>query len=108
MGDEIKIIKNRFLFVFEPHEWFYLGGAVGVMAETFDDAVSAMLNSTVLSSKGNKYKAYHREQFFISKNSIAGDIKHKWVMIHRLITNGSGPAMILFDNWNYKHSCCNK
>lgn len=108
MGDEIKIIKNRFLFVFEPYEWFYYGGAIGVIAETFDSAVSEILASTVLASKGNRYKAYSREQFFISKNSITGDIKHKWFVSHKLITIRTGPVMILFDNWNYKRPCCNK
>ena len=111
MADEVKIIKNRFLFIFEPYEWFYYGGAIGVIAETFDSAVDVILEGAVLRSKGggyNSYKTYSREQFFASKNSASVDIKfkHKWVVTHKLITIRSGPAMILFDNWNYKRAGC--
>ena len=111
MNNEIKIIKNRFLFIFEPYEWFYPGGAIGVIAETFDGAVDTILAGAVLRSKSggyNSYKAYSRKQFFTSKNnaSVNTEFKHKWVTTHKLITVRSGPAMILFDNWNYKRAGC--
>lgn len=110
MADEVKIIKNRFLFIFEPYEWFYYGGAIGVIAETFDNAVDTILEGALLRSKNgyNSYRAYSREQFFTSRNSASVNtkFKHKWVVTHKLITIKSGPAMILFDNWNYKRAGC--
>ena len=109
MNNEIKIIKNRFLFIFEPYEWFYPGGAIGVIAETFDGAVDTILAGAVLRSKSggyNSYKAYSRKQFFTSKNnaSVNTEFKHKWVVTHKLMDMKSGPAMILFDNCNYKRA----
>jgi hypothetical protein len=110
MNNEVKIIKNRYLFIFKPYEWFYYGGAVGVIAETFDDAVNLMITSHVSQSKGNRYKAYNKEQFFAGENvvkfSVHCDVEYKWILAHRIIASGTGPAMIMFDNWNYKRAGC--
>jgi len=105
MITETNIIKNRHLFIFKPHGWLYYGGAIGVIAETFENAVDIIINTglnSAPSSKKHKYRATSRTQFFRSLNSVAGDANNKWVLAYELTINGTGPEMILFDNWNYK------
>jgi len=105
MDSETKIVKDRHLFIFKPHGWLYYGGAIGVIADTFDSAVELIINTgltSVPSSKRHKYRATSRTQFFRSLNSVNGDVDNKWVLTYELTINGTGPEMILFDNWNYK------
>lgn len=87
--------KKRFLFVFEPYEWCYCGGAIGVIAETYDEAVELIVKSS------SKYEKYERKFFSKSEECFKKDHYDQWLLTDTIEVNSSEQSRIVFNNWNY-------
>ena len=106
------------LFIFEPYEWAYCGGAIGVVAETYEDAVEFIIENDkqrCLKAKKRieeKYKntekrwrpivrrVYRREYFGKSPEKFKKDQWDQWLLTQTVKVAEEEESRIVFDNWN--------
>ena len=108
------------LFIFEPHEWAYCGGAIGVVANTFEEAVNFIVEDDrqrYLKEKKRieeKWKntdkrwrpiasrTYRKKHFAKSPSEFKEGIKwDQWLLTNTFNVPEETEAKVAFDNWNY-------
>jgi len=84
------------LFVFESYGCMYFGGAVGVVAENFEQAVDLAVKEFTNSNGACEHK------FQKNINGYEEDHYSQWLLSHELtiIEDGKPNPRILFDNWH--------
>ena len=85
------------LYIFEPYEWAYCGGAIGVIAETFKEAVKIVVESD--------NELYEYKYFRTSAKTFEKDGDNQWLLTNRIpLSKGLDKYVepqVLFNNWNY-------
>ena len=96
------------LFIFEPYKWNHCGGAIGVIARTFQEAVNAVIATDKFEvwrdmrlGSGLAMRSYRRHQFATDPSYFEKPRYHQWLLTHEVIVNGHDRIQVLFDNWNY-------
>lgn len=85
------------LFIFEPYEWVYCGGAIGAIAETFDKAVNLIIES----GREGGHERYKVKFFQPTAEFFKEDSWDQWLLTCELTIIDDGPSRVIFDNWNY-------
>lgn len=85
------------LYIFEPYEWAYCGGAIGVVARTFNEAVK-----TIIESDNNGIYKY--KYFRTNIETFEEDESNQWLLTHKMPLskdlNKYIEPQVLFNNWN--------
>ena len=95
------------LFVFLPYEWAYCGGAIGITAETFEDAVDFIVEKdrkrcAKIGRSGYKpIRNYKKEYFAKSSDSFKKDRSDQWLLTNVFDIPKEKETRIAFDDWNY-------
>lgn len=98
------------LYIFEPYEWSHCGGAIGVIAETFDKAVKMIIVDDKTQAKqeaqngklsADDYRTYRSKYFQRNLNVFKKSHYDQWLLTHKIQLTTSEQPRILFDNWNY-------
>ena len=98
------------LYIFEPYDWSYCGGAIGIIAETFNKAVKIIVEADKIRAKHNakssrlsvdSHRMYRAGYFQRDKKVFKEDTSDQWLLTHRIPTSPGNLPEILFDNWNY-------
>jgi hypothetical protein len=106
------------LFIFEPYEWPYCGGSIGVIARSFNQAVDVIIKmdkdqakrkleiqSGLASVKRSvdDYRTFSREHFSRTTKGFVEDHCDQWLLTSELtiIEDGRPNPRVLFNNWNY-------
>jgi hypothetical protein len=88
----------------------YCGGAIGVVAESFEAAVKIIVANDIIKAKQEAkqsgegapdYRRYYPKYFSKDGAGFKKDNDDQWLLTHELDLAGSPPPAILFDNWNY-------
>jgi hypothetical protein len=87
------------LFVFEPYEWDYCGGAIGAIAETFDEAVDLIVESK--RRRLDDFRGYEKYHFSRNKNGFTEDHYNQWLLTTELEVSDDSKPEVVFDNWNW-------
>ena len=101
------------LYIFEPHEWEwdYYGGAIGIIAETFDEAVKTIITDDKIRAKQevqkpslytksvlvNTYRRYWPKYFQRSPDTFKKDRSDQWLLTHEIQLTDDEQQRILFD-----------
>ena len=82
------------LFIFEPYNWVYYGGAIGVIAESYNEAINMLLADKDENFK-ERYFGKNKKDFKESRYDQC-----QWLLTHtiKVVNTKKG---ILFKNWNY-------
>lgn len=99
------------LYIFEPYGWAYCGGAIGIVAETFDKAIEMIVEADKIQAKSKKEiynnltiddcRSYKPEYFQRDKKVFKEDTSDQWLLTHKIPTSPGNLPEILFDNWNF-------
>ncbi len=95
------------LFIFEPYEWAYCGGVIGIISNTFENAVGFIAEEdrkrvAEAEAKGKKaYRNYKKEYFAKTPNNFKKDHCDQWLLTHTFELSEEEETRIAFDNWNY-------
>jgi len=89
--------NKLFLFIFEPYEWDYCGGAIGAIAGTYVDAVNLITN--IKSTDG--VKRFKSKMFSKDKRYFKKDHYDQWLLTNTIEIVGPEQSRIVFNNWNY-------
>ena len=106
------------LYIFEPHEWSYCGGAIGIIAETFDEAVKIVITDDKIQAKQtaqkcktsslytknlsvDDHRTYRSKYFQRNSDGFKKDHSDQWLLTHKIQVTDDEQPRILFDNWNY-------
>lgn len=81
------------LYIFEPYSWAYCGGAIGVVANTFDKAVKMIVES-------NDNGLYKYKHFRMNTETFKEDNSNQWLLTHKIPVSPGKLPEILFSNWN--------
>ena len=82
------------LYIFEPYEWAYCGGAIGIIARTFDESVE-----TVVKNGNNRYK---RKYFSTNTETFVNDGVNQWLLTYTIPLPGTYIIPeVMFNNWNF-------
>ena len=93
------------LYVFVPYEWDYCGGAIGVVASDFDEAVEIIKavkhRQPGTSEERFPYKNHlfikpEREYEYLAKE----DSWEQWILEYECKTDDDKGPRVVFDNWN--------
>lgn len=112
--DNAKKGSKMNLYIFEPYKWYCCGRAVGIIAETFDEAIKVIVETDKIRAarKAKKFglsvdthRQYRPEYFHIDTKVFVEDSSDQWLLTHtvplsKILGNRFKPG-ILFDNWNY-------
>lgn len=99
------------LYIFEPYEWDYCGGAIGVIADTFNGAIEAIIeyDRPRAERMAKEYdlpvdscRQYKPEYFQRSTETFEENSDNQWLLNHTIHL----PATyiiprVMFNNWNY-------
>ncbi len=107
------------LFIFEPYEWSYCGGAIGIVAKDIKQAVDIIIEEDIKDAE-RKFKeekvfdrtsdttvddcrTYRRKYFGRTTKNFKKDGWDQWLLSHELtiIEDGRPNPRILFNDWNY-------
>lgn len=108
------------LFIFEPHNWAYCGGAIGIISDTFENAIKLIvgedyeraLEETENDRLHPKYLSFkeclemnrrYKEEYFAKnpkkfKKGLGSDT---WILTHTFGMPEGEKERVVFDNWNY-------
>lgn len=99
------------LYVFEPYDWDYCGGAIGVVARTFDEAVETIVEAERIRSapeakewglQAGSCMRYKPEYFQRDKKVFERDESDQWLLTNEIYLSEKYIApKVLFDNWNF-------
>jgi len=96
------------LFVFEPHEWVCCGGAIGVIASSFEEAVNLIIEEDKKRCSNCEWfsvdRLYYKKYFAKTPTKFRKDSVDQWLLTSTTkISSKSNikSPVILFDNWNY-------
>jgi len=107
------------LFIFEPYEWSYCGGAIGVIAPDFESAVDQIMKEDIEQAeemaakdsishrqtkeqKIERFRNYKPEYFQRSPEKFKEDHYDQWLLTHEEeMSSQYDIPEVLFDNWNY-------
>ncbi len=107
------------LFIFEPYKWSYCGGAIGVLAKSFEDAVTRILvadkeRAKKLANKEawqrglmpmeefiNRRRTYKRDHFSKDKRTFKNNCSGQWLLTNTMGVNLEPISRIVFANWKY-------
>ena len=107
------------LFIFEPYSWAYCGGVIGIIDETYEDAVNLIVEKDrqrYLEAKKQieeKYKStdkrwrpiasrtYRKKHFAKSPDEFKKDHWDQWLLTQTLEVPEEKKARVAFNNWNY-------
>lgn len=99
------------LYIFEPYEWVYCGGAIGVIAETFDKAVEIIIVDDKTQAEqrvqkqdklsANDYRTYRSKYFQRNPDTFKKNHYDQWLLTNKIQLIDSEQPRTLFDNWNY-------
>jgi len=107
------------LFIFEPYSWSYCGGVIGVIANTFEEAVDLIVEEDeqrYLKEKKRieeKWKntekrwrpiasrTYRKKHFAKSPDKFKKDHYDQWLLTQTFDVPKEKKARVAFDNWNY-------
>ncbi len=83
------------VFIFEPCNWEYCGGALGVIANDFDEAVK------LLRKEGKERSNNHMGNFSESREDYPDENSGQWLLTNTFdISDSEKPRVFLF-NFNY-------
>lgn len=98
------------LFIFEPYEWGYCGGAIGVISDTFENAVKFILledqkQAGEQAKEGlydmSSYVNYKKKNFAKNTDTFKKDHWDQWLLTNTLDVPEETEERVVFDNWNY-------
>jgi len=98
------------LFIFEPYEWDYCGGAIGVISDTFENAVKCILledqkQAREQSKEGlynmSSYTNYKKKHFAKTSEGFIKDHWDQWLLTNTFDLPEETEERVVFDNWNY-------
>jgi hypothetical protein len=100
------------LFIFEPYRWEYCGGAIGIVASTFSEAVNHIVakakweawitNKCIPHSSANPIEPYYKHSYFGLTSSDFGDrLWDNWILTNVFGLKFECNPFVAFDNWNY-------
>jgi len=95
------------LFMFVPYEWPYCGGAIGILSDTFENAVNFIVKKDrerCVKAKALGHvamRSYKREYFAKSADNFKKDHWNQWLLISIFNVPKEKKTKIAFDNWNY-------
>jgi hypothetical protein len=95
---EAKEMKTTIkLFIFEPYDWAYCGGAVGIVAENFEQAVELAIEEFT------DDEGVCDDKFQKTTEGFEKDHWSQWLLSDELTIIEDGPPnpRVLFCNWNY-------
>ena len=85
------------LYVFEPCEWEYCGGAILVIAKTFEQAIKLAAKSEVM--EGSEFFGLFskNEQELKERNGSC----NQWLLTHKFQISDTGEPRVLVNNYNF-------
>lgn len=86
------------LFIFEPYEWAYCGGAIGVIANGFKEAVDIIIKED--EKREEEDRIYSKKHFARTPNKFKNDHYDQWLLTH-VLNVSEETSRVVFDNWNY-------
>ena len=101
------------LYIFEPYEWAYCGGAIGVLADSYTKAVDLIVEKDKKHAKDrfeteswhkltiNDLRSYRHEYFSRTEDKFKKDHYDQWLLTVELPVASNGSPRVLFNNWNY-------
>ena len=103
------------LFVFTPYQWAYCGGALGVVAKDYDEAVSTLrayrerdpLYGVKCASghiSKDRFNYPYDKALFIrpeEKDQAKHDTSGQWILEYEVEVNDPNGTRIVLDNWNF-------
>jgi hypothetical protein len=87
------------LFIFEPYEWEYCGGALGVIAESYEQAIQLLLNIKD-SNDDHEFKS----EFFAKNKTDAEKFNEtidKWLLTQEVELKCDLKPEVILNNWNW-------
>ena len=86
------------LFIFEPYSWAYCGGAVGIVAENFEQAVELAIEEYTDPEDGTCDDKFQR-----TTEGFQEDSWSQWLLSDELtiVEEGKPNPRVLFCNWNF-------
>jgi hypothetical protein len=105
------------LFVFEPYNWSYCGGVIGIIAETFEDAVAFIVEKDrqryleekkwIKEKWKNTEKRWrpvasrtYRKKYFAKNSTKFKGNWDQWLLTNIIDVPNETGTRIAFDNWN--------
>lgn len=82
------------LFVFEPYEWAYCGGAIVVIAKDYEEAINLIISF-------NPSDELLYEYFSKNRNNFKKGHYDQWILTNTIDMSDSFDSKIIVYNWNY-------
>lgn len=108
------------LFIFEPYEWAYCGGALAIIAESYEKAVEMVIEQDKINAaeyaehnewqRGDtsvevfidRFRTYRTHYF--GKDTVAFDATKndwdQWLLTNSFEVNSEEKPRVVLDNWN--------
>ena len=95
----MKNVKKTNMFIFEPYNWSYCGGAIIVVADTFEKAV-------ILAKESCENGDYEDDEeyegiFSQEKDDFEKDSWDQWLLTEKFVVIDHREARVVVNNWNY-------
>jgi hypothetical protein len=90
-------MKKTNMFIFEPCSWSHCGGAIAVIANTFDQAVHLAREACTDADDEEQYDGV----FSRDRKDMKKDCCDQWLLTGEFrILNDKNPRVVV-NNWNY-------
>ena len=101
------------LYIFEPYDWDYCGGAIGILANSFEEAIDLIVEEDKENAKRrievghfdnitiDGLRTHRRSHFAETEDKFGGNGYNQWLLTSELVVVDNGLPRILFNNWNY-------
>jgi len=99
------------LYIFEPYEWEYCGGAIGIIARTFDEAAETIVEydrpqaeqmAKELGFSVDSCRQYKSEYFRTNIETFVKDGDNQWLLSHTIpLPDTYIIPRVMFNNWNF-------
>jgi hypothetical protein len=91
------------LFIFEPYNWDYCGGAIGVISDSFENAVDLIIetNRKLTAESDRIGYEYEKEFFSETPKNFKEDHWDQWLLTEAIKVPDEEKPRVVFDNWNY-------
>ena len=90
----------KYLFIFTPYNWDYCGGALAVIASTYDEAVDLLLEIPGYRENG---RLFLREHFSEKPESFPHEASNQWLLTSVLSLDSEyhDESKVVLVNFNY-------
>ena len=86
------------IFIFEPYNWDYCGGALVVIADSYEGAIELLMQ---IKNPYNNEPEFGEHTFYKTEVKDLKERSYQWILSVEFELKGEHKPKVIINNWNY-------